>query len=92
MTLREHFVSWVDDQISVRGSFWLDIKNLAFLPMSPAIVVAWIWFDDEVTRQSAIAFGLGVCVIWTGFVFHRRKLKKLNWVEPTKFSEENGGY
>ena len=92
MTLVEDFLFWTDEQISVKTPFWSDIKWLAWLPMWPFLATVMIWFENEPLRQGALIIGFVLSVAWTAFLFRRRHLKKKTWIEPTRFSDENGGY
>ncbi len=92
MTLREHITFWLDDQISVKSHFWSDLKWLVWLPIWPFAVIAWVWFDTVFIRQGALVVGFLLCIAWGAFIFHRRRIKKRDWVEPSRFTDENGGY
>jgi hypothetical protein len=63
-----------------------------WLPLWPFLGAALIWFENEIVRQTSLVIGVLLCVPWTIFLFRRRRLKKKDWVEPTRFSDENGGY
>jgi hypothetical protein len=92
MSLRADFLFWVDDQISVKSHFWGDLRWLMWLPLWPFFGIAAVWFENEPVRQVSLGLGLFLCVPWTIFLLRRRRLKKQSWVEPTRFSDENGGY
>lgn len=92
MTWRAHVLSWLDDQISVKSSFWNDLKWLVWLPAWPFALIAWIWFDTSIVRQVAIGTGFIFCLAGTVLIFQRRRIKKRDWVEPSRYSDENGGY
>ena len=92
MTLREHILFWLDDQISVESHFWSDLKWLVWLPIWPFAIISWVWFDTIVIRQGALIIGFLICVAWSALIFHRRRIKKRDWVEPSRFTDENGGY
>lgn len=93
MTLREHFLFWIDSQISVKSDFFIgDLRWLMFLPFVPSLTVGQIWFENELVRKGTILFGLVLVIPWTVFLFKRRKLKMQNWQESTRFADKNDGY
>lgn len=92
MTVREHITFWLDEQISVNSNFWSDLRWLVWLPIWPFVIIAWVWLDTVVIRQGALVVGPFLCIPWGGFIFHRRRIKKRDWVEPSRFTDENGGY
>ena len=93
MTLREHFLFWIDSQISVKSGFFVnDLRWLMPLPLLPFLVVGLIWFENGMVRKSAIILGLALVIPWTVLLFKRRKFKMQTWQEPTRFADKNNGY
>ncbi len=93
MKLHEHIIFWLDSVIRVDdGSLFWNIRALGGLPFLPCILVAALWFDTTAGRTAAIVMGLVLCLPWTALIVHRYKKKKETWVEPSRFSDRNGGY
>jgi len=90
MKLREHFLFWLDSQISVGSLFWSDIRWLLWVPLWPFLFISWIWFDVVAVRQASLGIGLFLCVPWGFLIAHRRRIKRRDWVEPTRFSDKTG--
>jgi hypothetical protein len=93
VTLRDHFLFWIDSQISVKSTFFLqDLRSLMLLPLVPFAVISMIWFENEVVRQVSVILGCALVIPWTFFLFKRRKLKMETWQEPTRFADKSNGY
>lgn len=93
MSWRDHFLFWLDSQISVESLFWSDLKWLLWLPALPFMIATMIWWDtDTSVRSFLVGTGLLLCVPWGFLIFHRRRIKKEKWIEQTRFSDKTNGY
>jgi hypothetical protein len=93
MTLRQEIVDTIDSQISVKDSFFFrDLRLLGFLPLIPGIIFGLVAAPDNEASKYAFGLGLVACVPWIIFLFKRRQIKKSNWIEPTRFSDDQGPY
>ena len=93
-SLWREFVDTIDGKISVDdGLFWgTDLRALMAWPLIPFLVVMFI-ADPPSTAANVVASAMLIFEVWwTIFLVRRRAAKKRNWVEPTRFSEENNGY
>lgn len=88
------FVDFIDAQISVDdGLFWLtDLKALMAWPLIPFFVIMLLAEPPSVFANVAMVAMLIFEVWWTFFLLRRRAAKKRDWIEPTRFSDENKGY
>jgi len=92
MSWREHFLYWLDSQISVGLPFWTsDLQWLLFIPAIPFLVVALVWTDSPAT-EILTGVGFALCVPWGFLIFRRRRIKKESWIESDRFSDKNNGY
>ena len=90
-SLRELLVGWVDDQISVVDSrFYWDVRWFVLVPFLPAFIALAV--GQTSIFDVLLVLGLVVVLPWMLLVSRRRALKKKSWVEPTRYSDMNGGY
>ena len=92
-SLWQEFVDTVDAQISVdSGMFYNDLRGLMFWPLLPFFIAAPFVAGNELVGWLMVAGTVLIEVLWVIFLFRRRAAKKRNWIEPTRFSDENNGY
>lgn len=93
-SLWQEFVDTIDAQISVDdGLFWgTDLRALMALPLIPFLVVMFLAHPPSTAANVVGSAMLIFEVWWIIFLLRRRAAKKRNWVEPTRFSDENNGY
>ncbi|WP_285712599.1 hypothetical protein [Erythrobacter oryzae] len=92
MSWREHFLYWLDSQISVGPLFWYsDLRWLLGIPAIPFLIVAVFWADSP-AAEIITGVGLALCVPWGFLIFRRRRIKKESWIESDRFSDQNNGY
>ena len=93
-SLWQELVDTIDAQISVHDDrFWAtDLRALMAWPLIPFFPVMLFVDPPSTTANVTLVAMLSFEVWWTIFLFRRRAAKKRNWVEPTRYSDENNGY
>jgi hypothetical protein len=92
-SLWQEFVDTIDARISVKdGLFWTDLRALMAWPFLPFMLVVILTGPSSTSANVALVATLIFEVWWSVFLFRRRAIKKRDWVEPTRFSDENNGY
>jgi hypothetical protein len=93
-SLWQEFVDTIDARISVDdGLFWItDLRALMAWPLIPFFVVTLLADPPSTVANVAMVAMLVLEIWWTVFLFRRRAAKKREWVEPTRFSDQNNGY
>lgn len=93
-SLWQEFVDTVDGQISVDdGLFWMtDLRALMAWPLIPFLAVALFADPPPTVANIAMVAMLVFAIWWIVCLLRRRADKKRNWVEPTRFSDQNNGY
>lgn len=93
-SLWQAFVETVDAQISVDDRlFWAtDLRALIAWPLIPFFVLIFLANPPSTSANVIAAAMLIFEVWWTIFLFRRRATKKRDWVDPSRFSDENNGY
>lgn len=93
-SLWQEFVDTIDSQISVDdGLFWATrSRALLAWPFIPFFGVVLFAETPSPVVDVAMVATLIFEVWWTVFLFRRRAAKKCQWVEPTRFSDQNDGY
>lgn len=92
-SLWHEFVGVIDDQISVRDArFWWDLRFLIWLPTTPFAIL--LCFIELPSMLGYIVGGLMFASLlpWLRFLLRRRSVKKRDWIEPARFSDERNGY
>lgn len=92
-SLWQEFVDTIDAQISVKDGLWIsDSQALMAWPLVPFFVVMLLADLPSIVANVAMVAMLVFEIWWTVFLYRRRAVKKRDWVEPTRFSDENNGY
>ena len=93
MKIWESIVNTLDSQINVKdGLFFSDLPFLASLPAIPFFLAAFLTGTPSTAATVLVALAFVAMVLWTIFIFKRRKIKKQNYAQPTRFSDDNNGY
>lgn len=92
-SLWQEFVDTIDSWISVDDNFWMtDLRTLLAWPLISFFMVIRLADPPSIVANVAMVAMLVFEIWWTVFLYRRRAAKKRDWVEPTRFSDENNGY